>query len=169
MPQYCLFFLPEAVLNRQCGDQKVATSIKNKLMLENTYDHLSKIAKKIILAVKLMLIILYSSSIFKRFDSSIKIFFQSMGNLSSCILPYCRCPAYARRVICPLAQNRNDRSFEKKNTKIMDLLNFFWQKLTSFLTAILVVMFVRIVVKKGRHHGAYIIHLDTVAFHLKCY
>lgn len=59
-------------------------------------------------------------------------------------------------------------ALKKKNTKIMDLLNFFWQKLTSFLTAILVVMFVRIVVKKGRHHGAYIIHLDNVAFHLKC-
>ena len=43
-----LFILPaEAVLHRQCDDQKVATtSITNKTMLENTYDRLSNITKK---------------------------------------------------------------------------------------------------------------------------
>jgi len=115
MPLYCLYCKPEAVLNRQCDDQKVATtSITNKTMLENTYDRLSKIAEKNYLAVKFALIILYSSSIFKRFDNFKKIFFQSMGNFISCILPYCRCPAYAKRVICLSAQKCNDRSFEKK-------------------------------------------------------
>ena len=57
-----------------------------------------------------------------------------MRNIISCILPYCRCPAYAKRAIRLLAQNCTDRSFEKINLTNKALVNFHRTEINFLLS-----------------------------------